>query len=109
VERNPVRAGIVRRPWQYQWSSARWHAGEVTVDPLVTGDEVLRGLISNWREYLGAVEDEIEIATIRRECQGGRPVGSDEFVQELEARLKRSLIRGKPGRHWHRKSVAVPD
>jgi len=28
IENNPVRAGIVKRPWEYKWSSARIHVGE---------------------------------------------------------------------------------
>jgi putative transposase len=28
VERNPVRAGIVRKPWQWKWSSAGEHVGQ---------------------------------------------------------------------------------
>lgn len=28
VENNPVRAGMVKRAWEYPWSSARFHAGE---------------------------------------------------------------------------------
>jgi hypothetical protein len=35
VLRNPVRAGIVRLPWRYEWSSAAFHVGEKKTDPLV--------------------------------------------------------------------------
>lgn len=28
VERNPVRAGIVRKPWQWKWSRAGVHVGQ---------------------------------------------------------------------------------
>lgn len=30
VERNPVRAKMVRDPWDYFWSSAQWHVGIVS-------------------------------------------------------------------------------
>ena len=32
---NPVRAGLVAQPWDYQWSSARWSMGLMEKDPLV--------------------------------------------------------------------------
>ena len=28
VEQNPVRAHMVQYPWDYSWSSARWHVGQ---------------------------------------------------------------------------------
>lgn len=34
IERNPVRAGIVREPCQWKWSSARLHSGMREEDPL---------------------------------------------------------------------------
>jgi putative transposase len=35
VEGNPVRAGIVKEPWAYPWSSAGYHTGERAEDLLV--------------------------------------------------------------------------
>jgi len=32
VERNPVRAGLVRVPWRYEWSSAAAHADRIRRD-----------------------------------------------------------------------------
>ena len=37
VERNPVRAGLVRRAEDYRWSSARAHCG-LQQDPVLTND-----------------------------------------------------------------------
>ena len=48
VERNPVRAKIVKQAWDYEWSSARFHVGESTSDTLVT-DRTLLGLVRNWK------------------------------------------------------------
>lgn len=28
IHRNPVKRGLVREPWEWKWSSARWYAGE---------------------------------------------------------------------------------
>ena len=98
VERNPVRAKLVDEAWRYPWSSAAWHVGDRATDPLVSGNELLGGLIDDWRNYLDAEENPREIATIRRETRGSRPLGNDEFVSSLESRLNRRLRRGRVGR-----------
>ena len=98
VERNPVKAGIVALPWQYPWSSARWHVGEVSADPVVTGEGPLRALVSNWREYLLVDEDETELAKLEQEVRVNRPLGSAEFLHTLEERIGRPITRRKPGR-----------
>jgi len=36
IERNPVRAKIVRKPWRYRYSSARAHV-QHRADPLLSG------------------------------------------------------------------------
>ncbi len=110
VERNPVRAGIVRQAWEYRWSSAAWHVGLVKHDPLVSEDELLKGLIGDWQLYLSAEEDSRQMTIIERESLVSRPLGSEEFIRELEQRLGRPLLRGKAGRpHQKDKLVAVPD
>ena len=100
VERNPVRVGVAKLPWHYPWSSARWHMGLASRDPLVRGDETLRGLISDWEEYLRTAEQDHEVATIDRETRVSRPLGSRAFIQRLERHVGRRLIRGRPGRRW---------
>ncbi len=98
VERNPVRAGIVHFPWQYRWSSAGWHVGEVNTDPLVSDDEILRGLVGDWRTYLEDDEDTHDIKHIEQEIHVSRPLGTQEFVQQLEHRLQRRVMRRTSGR-----------
>ena len=41
VERNPVAAKMVDRPWDYPWSSAAFHVGLVSSDPLVEHSSLL--------------------------------------------------------------------
>ena len=99
VERNPVRAGLVRAPWRYEWSSAAFHAGEAESDALVAS----RGgwfaeLRAGWREFLAEPDEEEFVARIRREAAVGRPVGGASFVARLERRLERNLTRARPGR-----------
>jgi putative transposase len=52
IERNPIEAGIVRYPWDYEWSSAAYHTGMSESDLLVKDDGNLRGLIDDWKRFL---------------------------------------------------------
>ncbi len=67
VERNPVRAGLVERPWRYEWSSAARHAGGAEADPLPGGDAWFDKLAGGWREFLPAPEEEEFLGRVRRE------------------------------------------
>ncbi|WP_235840230.1 transposase [Citrifermentans pelophilum] len=95
VEQNPVRAKMVRKAWDYQWSSARFHMGGN--DPLVT-DRTLLGLVKDWRELLEG-EDEEADDKLRAGVKIGRPVGSESFIERVEAITGRDLGKGRPGRH----------
>ena len=98
VERNPVRAKIVRLPWKYKYSSAPYHIGEREVDPLIKNDQTLQALIDNWRDYLHNKDEDDDLSRIRREESGGRPIGTESFIKGLESKLKKSFDRGMPGR-----------
>lgn len=98
VERNPVRARIVRLPWRYEWSSAAFHAGEREGDPLVGREARLGEMVGDWREYLGEADAAEMLEAIRRETPVGRPLGDGRFVRRLEAKIDRGLMRRPPGR-----------
>jgi putative transposase len=76
VERNPVRAGSVRRAWEWKWSSARARRGRVDAH-VKLGDicEFIEIDPSEWEEYLDAEESEGELNSIRRNTMQGRPYG----------------------------------
>jgi putative transposase len=96
VELNPVRAGLVSRPEDYPWSSARAHlAGRndvlVRVEPLLSR-------VPDWGKFIGS-RVELEITEeLRSHGSTGRPLGSDEFVADLERQLGRPLRPRKAGR-----------
>ncbi len=106
LERNPVRARLVRRAWNYAWSSAAAHVGE-------RGDA--SGLLDlrtwaqewpaeRWREQLVAPADEAGAEAIRRHLRTGRPLASDGWLAKLEARLGRRLRAGPRGRPRRREA-----
>jgi putative transposase len=73
VELNPVRAGLVTLPWEYPWSSARFHMGIAECDSLVT-DRTLLGLVSDWEGLLRSAEDD-PLSELRQARPTGPPAG----------------------------------
>ena len=95
VLRNPVRAGVVRKAWNYRWSSAQWLVGKASADPLVMESPVLRE-IDDWHALLSADPDTLK--DLRRHTRTGRPLGDESFLERVERLTGRSLRPGKPGR-----------
>ena len=79
VERNPVRAGMVKNAWEYPWLSAALHVGIAKHDALVSGDEMPRQLIGNWKTYPGQMEEEGFVGTIRKEGMVSMPIGKQHL------------------------------
>ena len=96
AELNPVRAGLVRLPHAWPWSSARGNLGLVD-DPIV--DRHITGqLVSNWRNYLGEDLGDDELESLRRQTRTGRPEGDDTFINQLEAKSGRPIHKKRRGR-----------
>ena len=95
VAMNPVRAGIVKRPEQYRWSSASAYI-RGRKDPLVNVSG-LNERVDNWSEYFGQAEDMAIAEKMRKHEQTGRPLGSESFVMKLEKILDRMLRPQKTG------------
>jgi putative transposase len=94
VERNPVRAGMVKKAEEYLWSSARSHVNGKQ-DGLIVRC-YLQDVIKDWSEYL-RMEDE-KVKELRKNIGTGRPLGTDDFLKVLEEKTGRALIKQKPGR-----------
>ena len=96
VALNPVRAKLVAQAQDWPWSSARAHLagrddGLVRVAPLIER-------VGRFADLIAARSD-VALFTALRDAEGtGRPLGSDEFVAELERLTGRRLQRQKPGR-----------
>ena len=95
VELNPVRSGLVERAWEYPWSSAAAHV-RGRDDVLVKVKPMLRR-VADWREYLSTEPESTDVDLIRRHIRSGRPLGSSEFVETLEAKTGRALAPRKRG------------
>ncbi len=98
VERNPLRANLVRRAENWQWSGL-WIRQY--------GDRDHRRLLSpwpiprsrHWLEYVNEAETEEELAALRNSVRRGAPYGTDGWVKRtskllgLESTLRN---RGRP-------------
>ena len=95
VELNPVRAGLVSRPQDWAWSSARAHLGDAA-DGL-TDVAALGALVPDWAAFLAQGLDDATLEAIRKGERTGRPLGDADFVNRLESATGRPLARRKPG------------
>ncbi|HSW01347.1 MAG TPA: transposase [Sedimentisphaerales bacterium] len=102
VERNPVRARLCAKAWEWRWSSAAAHCGDTDPSGLLDLPVWRREMSpSEWRRIL-CESDEDELLTQVRLCTSrGRPLGSDAFIAKLETvlgRRLRAMPRGRPPR-----------
>lgn len=78
---NPVRAGFVRRPESWPFSSANAHlSGErdELLDPRPMND-----LIDDWESYLSATVSRSSAALLRKHARSGRPLGRPSWLQKM--------------------------
>ncbi len=104
IELNAVRAGIVRHPREYRWSSYGANALGRS-DPLLTpqGQYVRLGRSEEirreaYRELFKAHLDAEVVAQIRGATNGNFALGSERFQEQIEAALGRRARRGEAGR-----------
>jgi putative transposase len=95
VELNPVRAGLVKQPDDWEWSSAKTHLTGVS-DGVVDGT-ALQYTPLEWQTFLNQPMTESMAETLRASERTGRPLGSDDFVDDLQRRSGRVLKPGKRG------------
>jgi putative transposase len=92
---NPVRAGLVARAQDWRWSSTRAQLG--LEDDGLTMTAATHERVPDFAALLAAAEDTEAVTRLRRAESVGRPIGSGAFLEELERRYARPLMRGKPG------------
>ena len=105
IELNPVKAGFVKKPEQYPWSSAKAHISGRD-DKLVKVKPLLK-LVDDWGRYLAIDYNDEEESLLLSHERSGRPLGSASFVNRLEKKLSRVLIPQKGGRP-PKKNVGTP-
>ncbi len=96
VELNPVRALLCRRAVDWPWSSARAHVDKED-DELVRVRPML-DRVDDWATYLSEPSTGFTVDDLRKATISGKPIGSDVFIKDLEARTGLSLKSRPPGR-----------
>lgn len=101
VERNPVRADLVRQAEDYRWSSAAAHCGK-RIDELLNpefGWSKQFAVMEDWSAWLSEGDETEEMQMLRRNVDKGLPCGSEGFVKKLGKQAGRLLEyrpRGRP-------------
>ena len=104
VELNPVRAGMVRHPRDYPWSSYRANAegrADARLTPHPTYLALARGPADRREAYRALCRDSLGnemLDEIRLATNGGFALGSRRFQCEVARMLGRRVTRGAPGR-----------
>ena len=100
VERNALRAGLVRRAESWRWGSLwrRLHGGAQS--PFTLSDWPLPQPAS-WLQYVNRPQTEAELSALRRSVKRGQPYGGERWVQATAERLGlQSTLRerGRPAK-----------
>lgn len=100
VERNPVRANMVKRAEDYAWSSAAAHCGLQEDDALGKKEDWRNMLVSpeEWSDWLSVEEDGDRLDVLRKHVEKGLPCGADSFVKSLGDQIGRVLELRPQGR-----------
>ena len=98
IEQNPVRAGMVNRAEDYEYSSARAHLNDVENNILTMN--ILKDSINEYRKYF---KDNISQDTefnkkIEEIFKQKKVFGGNDFIQQIEEKFKVSFVTRKRGR-----------
>lgn len=111
IELNPVRAGIVKHPGEYRWSSYGCN-GQGEASDLLSHHPVYLSLGSSREErqevYRELFRHELEpgvIDQIRQATNGNFALGNQRFTEEISAILDRRVVPGKAGRPYKKKEI----
>ena len=115
VDLNPVRAGMTAEAMDWRWSSAQAHTSPTSHDELLNWPwmdwledaRLGRWSYSDWRSSLLVADPPDELDRMRRATQLGEPLGSEEFLQEMEAKAGRRLRVRERGRPRSAKAAAA--
>ena len=104
IELNPVRAGMVRHPAEYAWSS--YHFNGQGVDSSLLNPHPLYNALGQSKEdccrrYRALFHAHVEsglIDKIRQATNGNYVLGDERFSKDIELMLRRRVTPGKAGR-----------
>jgi putative transposase len=98
VERNPLRAKLVRQADAWRWSSL-WHRVHGGEGELL--DDSPLALPRRWRQFVQSPQTEMELTALRRSVVRGAPFGEATWQERTAKRLglqSTLRARGRPGK-----------
>ena len=104
IELNPVRAGMVKHPREYRWSSYRANAEGKSSGLVCPHRQYLRlgrddgERHASYRALFSTQLDEQIVQSIRDATTGGYVLGNRRFQGQVAEALGRRVVRGKAGR-----------
>ena len=115
IELNPVRAGMVRHPADYRWSSYR-HNGRGDAGGLIVQHPLYEALGASpkarrvaYRALFRGHMEESLLRRIREALNQERALAGERFSREIEARLARPVRPARRGRPSYRDRKAPAD
>ena len=115
IELNPVRAGIVKHPGEYRWSSYRANAqGEAPngLKPHISYSALGRDKDERQAAYRELFRFQLDtglIDEIREATNGNYVLGSSHFQEQVAWALGRRVVRGQSGRPKKQVDMATVD
>jgi len=98
VERNALRANLVRRVEEWRWGSLfRWQRGTAQAAQLLAAWPLPRK--AGWTDHVKRPQTEVELKALRRSVQRGRPFGDEPWTERIVQRLALETTfrpRGRP-------------
>ena len=101
VELNPVKAGMVKKAWDYRWSSIHAHLSGKDNHGIIRPEKLLT-LTGDWETYLKEAQG-FQDQEFEQHERTGRPLGTERFIEKAERLLNRELKKKKPGPKGHEK------
>jgi putative transposase len=105
IDLNPVRAGMVRNPRDYPWSSHAHYVG-LRTDKMVTPHSLFWTLGNTpfareaaYAEMVRAGTTPEQQQALTRSALSGWALGGEGFVADLQKRTERRVSKNQPGRH----------
>jgi len=96
IERNPMKAGIVKYPWEYKWSSCRFYVNNKP-DLLTTPNPEYESFGGNDRDKVEAYKEWLMEGEDKGFEKMDMPVGDDDFVRKL-IKLSGRVVGRRRGR-----------
>ncbi|MBN9656538.1 MAG: transposase [Acidobacteria bacterium] len=110
VEANPIRAGLVQQPVEYEWSSAEAHFSGHDRRRLLDMDFFrCSGGVENWRLLFGIPVCEAECQALRKATFAGQPFGDELFRESIvvSRRARKEPVREEVDSHRSNERVLV--